>query len=109
MSMLTSLADRLREAAKLYDHMVEPMTAALMREAADTIISLRDRLQAAELRGTCEYKPMWNDDDLITGEYVGMWYTGCGDALIWNADNDECCKPPAFCPYCGGKVKAVEQ
>lgn len=58
---------------------------------------------------TCEYKPMWNDDDLITGEYVGMWYTGCGDALIWNYDNDECCKPPAFCPYCGGKVKAVER
>ena len=50
---------------------------------------------------------MWNDDDLITGEYVGMWYTGCGDALIWNADNDGCCKPPAFCPYCGGAVKAV--
>ena len=58
---------------------------------------------------TCEYKPMWNDDDLITGEYVGMWYTGCGDALIWNYDNDECCKPPAFCPYCGGAVKAVER
>ncbi len=53
---------------------------------------------------TCKYTPMWNDDDLITGEYVGMWCTDCGDALVWNADNDGCCEPPAYCPYCGGKV-----
>lgn len=39
MSMLTALADRLREAAELYDHMVEPRTSALLREAAETIAS----------------------------------------------------------------------
>ena len=69
--------------------------------------AIADELNAELGSGTCEYKPMWNDDDLLTGEYVGMWYTGCGDALVWNADNDECCKPPAFCPYCGGAVKVV--
>lgn len=53
---------------------------------------------------TCEYKPMWDEEDELAEEYLGMWYTGCGDALIWNADNDGCCKPPAFCPYCRGRV-----
>lgn len=57
---------------------------------------------------TCEYKPMWNDDDLITGEYVGMWWTGCGDAIVWNGDNDKCGEPPFACPYCGGIVKVVD-
>ena len=69
--------------------------------------AIADELNTELESGTCEYKPMWNDDDLFTGEYEGMWYTGCGDALVWNADNDECCKPPAFCPYCGGAVEVV--
>ena len=54
--------------------------------------------------GECEYKPMWDEDDPLAEEYLGMWYTGCGDALIWNADNDGCGEPPKFCPSCGGKA-----
>ena len=53
---------------------------------------------------TCEYKPMWDTSDPLAEEYLGMWYTGCGEALIWNVDNDGCYEPPAYCPYCGGKV-----
>ena len=45
MSMLSIQIAELRDAAKLYDGMVEPRTAELLREAADTIESLRDRLQ----------------------------------------------------------------
>ena len=115
MSMLSIQIAKLRKTAESIDWEI-PEAAELLREAADTIEDLRDRLQNQAFAlgmqdalgsGTCEYKPMWNDDDLLTGEYVGMWYTGCGDALVWNADNDECCKPPAFCPYCGGAVKVV--
>ena len=52
--MLSIQIADLRDAAKLYDHMVEPKTAKLLRGAADTIESLRDRLQADVLgSGTC--------------------------------------------------------
>ena len=55
MSMLSSQCDELREAAKLYDHMIEPKTASMLREAAGTIESLRERLQDAVVeRGECE-------------------------------------------------------
>lgn len=49
MSMLSSQADELREKADLLDGL-EGMDnlVRMLREAADTIISLRDRLQDAE-------------------------------------------------------------
>ena len=49
MSMLGEQIKELREGAKVYDHMIPPRTATLLREAADTIESLRNTLQ--ELQG----------------------------------------------------------
>ena len=59
MSMLTEQCARLRSWAKQFDERADfgalaPLLAGDLREAADTIISLRDKLQAAELGGTCE-------------------------------------------------------
>lgn len=49
MSMLTVQVDELREAAVICNLAGERETAKLLREAAYTIESLRDRLQAAML------------------------------------------------------------
>lgn len=60
MSMLSEQCARLRSWADQFDDRADldalaPLLARDLREAADTIISLRDRLQAAELgSGTCE-------------------------------------------------------
>ena len=60
MSMLSEQCARLRSWADQFDDRADldalaPLLARDLREAADTIISLRDRLQAAELgSGTCK-------------------------------------------------------
>ena len=106
MSMLTAQCDELRDKALLFEGYNNGEISRMLRVAADTIETLREKAQAAILgNGECEYKPMWDEDDPLAEEYLGMWYTSCGDALIWNADNDGCWEPPKFCPYCGGAVK----
>ena len=45
MSMLSKQIAELRDAAELYDNMIEPKTAALLRGAADAIESLRGHVQ----------------------------------------------------------------
>lgn len=103
MSMLTNLADRLREMAESTDWEM-PEAAMLMREAADTIISLRDRLQAAELgSGTCEVECFDNGtDEGMDGEWFSYapptWYLSCGHTA-------QGAEKPNFCHVCG---KAVE-
>lgn len=48
MSMLSAQCDELRTLADLYDIMRKPANARTLRDAADTILSLRDRAQALQ-------------------------------------------------------------
>lgn len=79
-------------------------SAVRMEQAADTIISLRDRLQDAELgRGTCEYVI---EDNMNETEGMGdVWFrcTNCGTSYDYYAD-EWLLKMP-YCPKCGCEVE----
>lgn len=112
---LRTLADKLRD-VRLDDQVnyaesVETMFRAMgaMREAADIIESLRDRLQAAELgSGTCEMKTDWDYlHDGIPDAPEDTWAYKCS-ACGWSFRYDRGIKPN-FCPNCCARVKAVER
>ena len=114
MSMLTMQADKLvsmaqdlRELSNGQVNQGFPARAMLleaadaMRGAADTIISLRDRLQAAELgSGTCEFSPTTDNPPTCSN---------CG----WQADSYDCDwldggayeYDGRFCKHCGALVR----
>ena len=83
MSMLTAQCAKLRKAAKAYED-VAPYTAALMREAADTIAALRNRLTE-----TC------HDTNESPLRFV---CSECGGVTSEIA--------PRYCPACGREVVA---
>lgn len=113
MSMLSLQADKLRKYAERLRQLANGAvnqgfparqdlfeSAAEMREAADTIISLRDRLQAAEVGGTCEW----------VLEHSGTMYdkwrcSECGYLFVEpRCDQGYTDLEPNFCPSCGQKV-----
>ena len=101
--MLSEQCAKLRGKADELRDMGMTETPDLLREAADTIESLRDRLQAAELgSGTCENA---NAD----GYGFRFECSECGySAIVHNcaARLDEL---PRFCPNCGARIrKAVD-
>lgn len=106
MSMLSMQADRLRSWAEQFDERADldalaPLLASDLREAADTIISLRDRLQAAELgSGTCELIHVMNEYDHSIPEWDHDECSKCGRWLDEDVN---------FCPGCGARVKAVKR
>lgn len=59
MSMLTAQVDKLREKAQLFEGYQNGEISRMLRESADTIELLRDRLQAA----TLEERKEGGDDD----------------------------------------------
>jgi hypothetical protein len=74
MSALSMQADELRKMAKAYENCGDcGQTSALLREAADTIISLRDRLQDAEAER-------------------GYWKGECAEMLseFWDTESEHC-------------------
>lgn len=110
MSMLSSQADRLRKTAdkmaglELYERMSIPWVKGtlvpMLREAADTIISLRDRLQAAEPVGTCEL--VETDSYSNANEFIHVLEcSACGETC------EHVNGSYPRCPYCG--AKAVER
>lgn len=104
MSMLSSQADELRLMARLVRDYDYKEISRMLREAADTIESLRDRLQDIELgRGTCEYVI---EDNMNETEGMGdVWFrcTNCGTSYDYYAD-EWLLKMP-YCPRCGCEVE----
>lgn len=111
MSMLSSQADELRGYALSVRNVALRTTslchearrdlldsAVRMEQAADTIESLRDRLQDIELgRGTCEMHRYKN----ALG-FIDEWQCSeCGADVSGIADDT----PPNHCPSCGAKVE----
>ena len=110
MSMLGEQIKELREKADLLDGL-EGMDnlVPMLREAADTIEDLRDRLQNQAFAlgmqevlgsGTCEIEnEIWRydhgGDERDTYEFV----LSCGHSVEW-LDSE----PPRHCPECGRKV-----
>jgi hypothetical protein len=94
MSMLTEQCAKLRKAAKAYED-VAPYTAALMREAADTIAALRNRLTR-----TCHM--VLKDDHEVYGEAFYVWWEcdECGGVL----PNPFGMPEIRYCPRCGRQV-----
>ena len=117
MSMLTEQCARLRSWARQFDERADldalaPLLAMDLREAADTIILLRDRLQDAELgSGTCELKE--NKTAIDDNEAVVSFICSkCGhgtfkEYLFRNGDFITYPKPN-YCPHCGAKVEVGE-
>lgn len=99
MSMLSSQADELRLMARLVRDYDYKEISRMLREAADTIISLRDRLQDAELgRGTCHNTSHHLDESRFHCSECGF---GC-----WVKDvSDGRDKLPSYCPRCGAEVE----
>lgn len=113
MSMLSSQIDELREAARniqgklgrcLYGRKdVDEMqqVSSMLREAADTILSLQERLQRAEDIGECEKLPSLTDAVCIVQKggmemHFGFWRCSkCG------CENFEGAK---HCMNCGRKA-----
>lgn len=121
MSMLTEQCVRLRSWAKQFDERADfdalaPLLASDLREAADTIEDLRDRLQnqafahgMQEALGgvTCEYVI---EDNMNESEGMGdVWFrcTNCGACYDYMADN-WMLKKTSHCPKCGATVKGVK-
>lgn len=117
MSMLGSQADRLRLTADVISERgVTSGDLAIieirLREAADTIESLRDRLQVVS--ETCENVYPGNPID----RHMMFQCSACGHVQTngtyppewWNAEHtdDECVaydgEPIRFCPHCGRKA-----
>lgn len=97
--MLSEQCARLRSWAAQFDDRADldalaPLLARDLREAADTIISLRDRLQAAELgSGIC--KPT-EPARCLDGTDCPAWLCSeCGELFELGAN---------FCSNCGAKV-----
>ena len=105
MSMLTAQIANLRLMARLVREYDYSEISRMLREAADTIESLRERAQAATLGSEeCDWmlRDKWPND---TGDdYVYGYETSCGARHTWWPDS-----LPKFCPTCGGKVKAVKR
>ena len=116
MSMLSAQCDELREKAKLLRIHVDGLSAPYivpstkelmaitmvdsagrMEDAADTIESLRDRLQADVLRrGTCTN---------IAPDYLDFLCSRCGFIHFHSDENDTGDGNDwAFCPKCGREV-----
>lgn len=109
MSMLSSQADELRLMARLVRDYDYKEISRMLREAADTIISLRDRLQDAELgRGACVPHGEWESLTQTT-EFRRM-YCDCGYELGMDSRNSfplartTYAAMPRFCPECGARI-----
>lgn len=96
MSMLTVQCDELRGKALLFEGYNNGEISRMLREAADTIETLRENVQAATLgSGECEFKPFagedWDEPNAVRGV--------CSEcsALMYGKDN--------YCPNCGRRVK----
>ena len=106
MSMLGQQANELRLMARLVRDYDYKEISRMLREAADTIISLRDRLQAATLgSGTCEYAIKDNMNETEGMGDVWIECSACHCAFDYYAD--EWLMNMHYCPNCGAKV--VEQ
>lgn len=103
MSMLSSQADELRLMARLVRDYDYKEISRMLREAADTIESLRDRLQDAELgRGTCE----WILEH--SGTLYDKWRCSKCGYLYVESRVDHGIKDdfePNYCPKCGCEVE----
>ena len=90
MSVLSQQIDNLRLMARLVREYDYSEISRMLREAADTIEGLRERLQ-----GECEvkYHNVYHDGD--TDEWTCL---SCGERWMQEADW------PAACPYCGKAV-----
>ena len=125
--MLSAQCDELRDKAKLLrghaDGLKAPYvipstkelmaltmldSAMRMEEAADTIISLRDRLQASELgSGTCIVTHDFKCSNC--GKQIGVvrnceMYETCDGRQAWKSLDHEVCDITNFCSNCGAKV-----
>lgn len=128
MSMLRSQADELRERADLPDGLAGmDNLVRMLREAADTIISLRDRLQA--VGETCELTAFadvpFSVDYEIEGYDSGSGKdyatlaecSKCGAYVIeppayhhvLTYDGDEVYQPYRYCPSCRREIKEVKR
>ena len=102
MSMLTAQCDKLRSWAKQFEERADldalaPLLASDLREAADTIEGLRERLQDEVLRGEC-YNAAPDYLDFLCSSCGFVHYhsdeNDSGDGNEWN-----------YCPRCGKAVK----
>lgn len=94
MSMLGQQANELRLMARLVRDYDYKEISRMLREAADTIISLRDRLQDAELGlGTCKLE--------LATDMESIRCSVCGYKLPKGTD----LKATKFCGGCGCEVE----
>ena len=103
MSMLTEQCARLRSWAKQFDERADvdalaPLLASDLREAADTILRLREMAQAS--RETCD----WVLEH--SGTLYDKWRCSkCGYLFVEpRCDQGYTDMEPNFCPNCGAKV-----
>lgn len=100
MSVLSIQINELREMAKAYENCGDcGQTSALLREAADTIESLRERLQDESLGWECEAIHDAGYYRGINGICEGLYCSKCGEPLSSKFRH---------CPWCGAKIKAVK-
>lgn len=113
MSMLRMQADELRRLAGIARGYAEVdarengrallfESAEAMREAADTIESLRDRLQELQGVGGGECELVYGEND----KGIDSWFTGCGGRFAATFEKGRMVHP-RFCQLCGGE--AVER
>lgn len=123
MSMLSAQCDELRtladELRQIYEHntdwlRMEAVTLAssvdAMRKAADTIESLRERLQDATLgSGTCEMVPSFTEPRTM-GDCQEFCCSKCGEYMVIQQFPGAVEEVPNYCQHCGAaNVKAVER
>ena len=70
-------------------------------EEVAALKALRD--EVARLRDVATAQCQWTD----MGDDFGGWETGCGEAFTFAADGIEE-NGFNFCPYCGGRIDALE-
>jgi rubrerythrin len=86
--MLTEQCAKLRKAAEFYDGFE---AASLMRNAADTIENLRNRLTEY---GMCQIEQDWDCDEYPQARW---WRChGCGERFLYQRGLN-----PTYCPECG--------
>ena len=101
MSILGEQIKELREAARQFEGYQNGEISRMMREAAYTIESLRDRLQAATLGNsraerTCKQEERgWGTE----GDHARVWLTCGHDCMVPTVQD-----LPNYCPNCGAKV-----
>ncbi len=108
MSTLSSQIIKIRSWAIHFDGRSDfdpmaPLLARDLREAADTIESLRERLQAETL-GAGECEPIVGDGE----NGVPLYQTGCsncGCPWDWFYNTPRWDGPPKHCPDCGARVR----